>query len=515
MTIVAPAVQNGEPQQQQRQDEPTKKPKIIIIGAGTCGLRAAEVLIKAGCEVVVLEARDRIGGRIATSSKLGLPLDLGANWIHGNQGNPIISLAEQANSSYSATALDDTIVYAPDGTLLPKRLGEELITEMWDIFDDGIEYSGREFDRIKPNISFMEYYKERVENRVPGTEKEGGEGGEQMRVWQMQIVEILGGIVAMGIHKQDLKNLHLEKPIPGENLFLSSTYGPVMELMAATVLQNKCLELNMPVERVDTIYTPSGPLHRVCTKDGSTYEAEGVLVTIPLGALKQDRVEFNPPMPEKMRQAIKHLGYGSLEKTYITFPRAFWNNGPSYFIFLAPEYATVTNPDRVAITAISLAHLPPPYDQPTLLFYTHSDISKRLTDILQTEAPKEAKARILEFFEPYFSKLPGYDSSDAGCVPVDLISTNWLNDEYAGNGSYTNFPVGLVDGSEDIRVIRRGEEGRRLWFCGEHTAPLLGLASVSGAYWAGERAGRRCLVEFGMMSAEEEREFWVETQEEE
>ena len=56
--------------------EPSKKLKVLVIGAGTCGLRAAEVLIQAGCEVKVLEARDRVGGRIATTTKLGLPLDL-------------------------------------------------------------------------------------------------------------------------------------------------------------------------------------------------------------------------------------------------------------------------------------------------------------------------------------------------------------------------------------------------------------------------------------------------------
>ncbi|KAF3932088.1 hypothetical protein ABW20_dc0106046 [Dactylellina cionopaga] len=494
MTIAEVAVQNG--------DQTARKPKIIVIGAGTSGLRAAEVLIQAGCEVQVLEARDRIGGRIATSSKLGLPLDLGANWIHGNQGNPIIEIAEKAGSSYSADELDDTAVFAPDGTLLSKRLGEELVTKMWDYFEDGIGYSKQNFDAIKPNISFVEYYKERIRKEQDVGEKEKG--------YQMQIVELLGGIVAMNIEKQDFKNLHMEEPIPGENLFLSSTYGPVMGLMAKTVLQSGSLQLNMPVAQVETVNAPSGPLHTVYTKDGSAYNAEGVLVTIPLGALKQDRVKFDPPIPEKMRQSIKHLGYGSLEKTYITFPQAFWMDRASYFVFIAPGYAQSTNKEQTSLAAISLAHLPQPHNQPTLLFYTHSDISKQITDILQTEPPETARKRILEFFQPYFSKLPNYSPEDPSCVPVDFISTNWLNDEYAGNGSYTNFPVGLVDGVEDIRTIREGVPGQRLWFCGEHTAPLLGLASVSGAYWSGEITARRCLMEFGMMSEEEERSLMME-----
>ncbi|RVD81497.1 uncharacterized protein DFL_009361 [Arthrobotrys flagrans] len=468
--------------------KPSKKPKVLVIGAGTCGLRAAEVLIRAGCEVKVLEARDRVGGRIATTTRLGLPLDLGANWIHGNVGNPIIAIAEKVNSSYSIDELDDTIVFAPDGSLLPKRLGDEVVTKMWDYFDEGITYSAQNMPTIQPNVSFMEYYKSKI------AAEEGW--NEERRTYQLQIADLLGSIVATEIGKQDFRNLHMEEPIPGENLFLSSTYGPVMDLMAETVLkEDGCLELNRPVERVETVRVGGeGQVQRVYTKDGEVYTADAVLCSIPLGSLKQDRVKFDPPIPEKIRQSIKHLGYGSLEKTYITFPKAFWMDGPSYFIFLADSTAS----DRKTTAAISLAHIAPPHNQPTLLFYTHGATSKHLTSILQFSSPQESRSKILSFFHPYISKLPNYSPSNPDCVPRDYVSTNWLNDEYAGNGSYTNFPVGLVDGVEDVKVIEEGVEGWRVWFCGEHTAPLLGLASVSGAYWAGERAARRCLGAFGM-----------------
>ncbi|KAF3124713.1 hypothetical protein TWF703_011219 [Orbilia oligospora] len=469
--------------------EPSKKPKVLIIGAGTCGLRAAEVLIQAGYEVKVLEARDRVGGRIATTTKIGLPLDLGANWIHGNVGNPIIAIAEKANSSYSVDELDDTVVFASDGSLLPKRLGDDVVTKMWDYFDEGITYSAQNMATIQPNISFMEYYKSKIAS------EEGWD--EERQAYQLQVADLLGSIVATEINKQDFRNLHMEEPIPGENLFLSSTYGPVMDLMAQTVLkEDGCLELNKPVERVETVLTAdSGPVHSVYTKDGEVYTADAVLCSIPLGSLKQDRIKFDPPMPEKIRQSIKHLGYGSLEKTYITFPKAFWMDGPSYFIFLADS----TTSDHKTMAAISLAHITPPHNQPTLLFYTHGSTSKYITSILQfSSSPQESRSKILQFFQPYISKLPNYSPTNPDCIPRDYVATNWLNDEYAGNGSYTNFPVGLMDGVEDVRVIEEGIEEKRLWFCGEHTAPLLGLASVSGAYWAGEVAAKRCLRAFGV-----------------
>lgn len=98
---------------------------------------------------------------------------------------------------------------ASDGTVLPKRIGDEVITRMWDYFEEGIEYSDRNFDDIKMNVSFVDYYNAKVEEDIKD---------ETRREYQTQIVELLGGIVATEIGKQDLRNLHLEKPIPGGKL---------------------------------------------------------------------------------------------------------------------------------------------------------------------------------------------------------------------------------------------------------------------------------------------------------
>lgn len=69
---------------------------VIIIGAGAAGLAAARSLVDEGKDVTVVEARDRIGGRVWTDTTFGLPLDLGASWIHGVSGNPLTTLADEA-----------------------------------------------------------------------------------------------------------------------------------------------------------------------------------------------------------------------------------------------------------------------------------------------------------------------------------------------------------------------------------------------------------------------------------
>jgi polyamine oxidase len=70
----------------------------VAVGAGAAGLAAAHQLAVSGVDVRVLEARDRVGGRVWTDSSLGVPVDLGASWIHGVSGNPLTSLANDIDA---------------------------------------------------------------------------------------------------------------------------------------------------------------------------------------------------------------------------------------------------------------------------------------------------------------------------------------------------------------------------------------------------------------------------------
>ncbi len=98
--------------------------KIVIIGAGIAGLGAANELNSEGCDVTVLEAKDKVGGRIDTDNKtwLGIAIDKHASWIHGIDGNPIMTFAEKFNlatvpSSYDCYGKNlNLITYDVNGT---------------------------------------------------------------------------------------------------------------------------------------------------------------------------------------------------------------------------------------------------------------------------------------------------------------------------------------------------------------------------------------------------------------
>ena len=84
---------------------------VLVIGAGIAGLAAARKLKNNGFNVIVLEAQDKIGGRLRTNRSLGIAFDEGASWIHGVNGNPISTLAQEAGMTTYFTDNDSFVCY--------------------------------------------------------------------------------------------------------------------------------------------------------------------------------------------------------------------------------------------------------------------------------------------------------------------------------------------------------------------------------------------------------------------
>jgi hypothetical protein len=192
-------------------------------------------------------------------------------------------------------------------------------------------------------------------------------------------------------------------------------------------------------------------------------------------------------------------------QVYITFPKAFWVSPgcegrtiEGFCQWLAPTYAPM-NPKRWNQEVVEMATLQEGTSHPTLLFYTYGDESIFLTgELSKLDAKEKRDAFLQEFFQPYYSRLPHYSESSPDCQPLGFVATNWSHDELAGGGSYANFQVGLEDGDNDIKTMREGLPACGLWFAGEHTAPFVGLATATGAYWSGGAVARRIVETHGM-----------------
>lgn len=256
---------------------------------------------------------------------------------------------------------------------------------------------------------------------------------------------------------------------------------------------------------------------KVKTTDNQIYEFDELILTTPLGWLKQNLQVFHPPLPPRLTTAIQSIGYGCLEKVYISFPKAFWlepdapskNNNDNRTVkgfcqWLSPSYASSTNPSRWTNEIVELGSIDPSVAHPTLLFYIYGAESEYVTSkvrSLSSGADKndsqEAESFLYEFFKPYYSLLPSYNPSDPDCQPSGYLATDWLHDDLAGNGSYCNFQVGLKEGDKDILAMRHGVPEEGIWMAGEHTATFVALGTVTGAYWSGEDVARRVAEGFG------------------
>lgn len=107
----------------------TSATNIVIVGAGVSGLTVAQTLWDADYDVTVLEARDRIGGRVWTNTTLGRPLDMGASWIHGVHGNPLSDLAAQMGIETVPTP-ETFVTRDGDGRLIPEEEAPDWLDEV-------------------------------------------------------------------------------------------------------------------------------------------------------------------------------------------------------------------------------------------------------------------------------------------------------------------------------------------------------------------------------------------------
>lgn len=142
-----------------------QRPRAVVIGAGAAGLAAAKALKSGGFEVVVLEARDRIGGRVWTDRRFGAAVELGAGEIHGQEGNPLTKLAQQWGLPTTATRRDLFQFFDRQGSAISSLRVIESLNAFSALLESSRRYSGAQpidlslhqaFKAVRPDFEDQE-----------------------------------------------------------------------------------------------------------------------------------------------------------------------------------------------------------------------------------------------------------------------------------------------------------------------------------------------------------------------
>ncbi|RSM09521.1 hypothetical protein CEP52_004033 [Fusarium oligoseptatum] len=263
------------------------KPHVAVVGAGLAGLRCADILLQHGFRVTVIEARNRVGGRLHQEVlPNGRLADVGPNWIHGTKDNPMLDLAKQTNTAVGSWDLT-SCVFDEDGELFSVEDGEKYSDVMWQIVQDAFKHSNNSSQDIDPKESLHDFFVQKVAEKIPDTEKDF----ERKRNIVMQISELWGAFVGSPIYRQSLKFFWLEECIEGENLFCAGTYKKVLDAVAKPAIEGAEIKFQTKVERISYRTDPEDKA-KVQVHGGQTLEFDEVVVTAPLGWLKTKSGRF-------------------------------------------------------------------------------------------------------------------------------------------------------------------------------------------------------------------------------
>jgi monoamine oxidase len=199
---------------------------------------------------------------------------------------------------------------------------------------------------------------------------------------------------------------------------------------------------------------------------GESWEADAVVITVPVGVLARGDIEFAPPLPAPQAAAIGRMRMGLLNKVYLQFPRTFW---PERWDFVA-VYA---DPPPLCYAMLNLARY---QNRPALIGFTSGAMAREIERL----SDEEVVSRVMGNLRTTF----GAD------IPVPSVTrvTRWGADPYA-YGSYSFLPVGATVRDRD--QLAQPVAGT-LYFAGEATHRD-DPATVHGAYWSGERAARQLI----------------------
>jgi monoamine oxidase len=269
---------------------------VIVVGAGAAGLTLARALHDDGVDVIVLEARDRIGGRVHTAHVGDAWLDLGAAWLHGDRGHPMADFA-------AATGYPTTTDRVPWSHVYDEATGGTNTDAWWRAMEDAMDSFARDLPELRSALGDGASV---ADGRDRWLDQHFPDDDLDRRLAAFGIDQYIVGLeYGCPSSLQSLEWVWREEGVlPGGDQLPIGGYGPLIEALA----------------------------------EGETYAGSHVVVTAPLGVLRSGAIEFDPPLPSAYTQAIDRLDTGNLEKVVLSWDSAWWD-GSTTFVAAAEDGA--------------------------------------------------------------------------------------------------------------------------------------------------------------------------------
>ncbi|TQN72946.1 putative polyamine oxidase 4 [Colletotrichum shisoi] len=449
----------------------------IIIGAGWSGAVAARELATKDRKVLVLEARDRVGGRASTWVKGDVKVDVGCSWIHGyKESNPARYIAQDLGVVAHLPKAAEGVVYGPSGRLSSSE-ADNLRASL------GAAQASAKLPHPPPSPSAS------LASALFGDDSAlTASSQKDLAAALARSLEIPLGLK---LEKASLKWAGWETI----TAFAGSDAAPEggYEALVNKVIDDakaKGAEVRLSTKIAGVSESGDGVV--VTDAQGNKFIATTAISTIPLGTLKTlPESTFNPALPPRLQEAIKGTHVGVLEKLLLQYSTAWWPEADSAgsYTFLPSSKKPFTGsstPTEIfeASTLVCANFASPslPGSSPTLLTY----LSETPATALLRFDPNEVAAAYHKFLVSRFKP------SSEPPQPSETSLTNWLTDEFS-RGATTTPSIVSENGERsplDFQELGRPVWGGKLGFAGEHTE-MENRGSVAGAVISGYREAER------------------------
>jgi monoamine oxidase len=413
------------------------KKRVAVIGGGVAGLSAASTLVRMGCKVILLEAKNHLGGRIHTKQVGHLPIELGAEFLYGE--SQTITNAIQAAGLSTHTIAEDCRLFEA-GHLKHANFPDKVGKIIHDVNVHQTDCSFEEFLEIQ-NLNIAD--REEAVGFVEGFHAAQGRC-----------------ISAHSLRRGQYAARQMPGTKPGR---INEGYGALVNFLEREIRAHGGKFLtNAPVEKVSW-----QPGHmEIMFHHGDReilIQADAAVITLPLGVLKAGTVEFQPPLTAK-REAIEQLQFGNVVKVVFEFGERWW---PDFgFIFALDEVFPIWWADPRGSILTGWAGGPK-------------------ADMLLEYSPAQLKQFGLKTLALLFPE-------HAGTIPAQFVSAhtfNWAQDPCT-RGAFSHLPVNGLD----LPKLLGAPIADTLFFAGEATVTDAQTGTVFGAFETGLRAGRELLA---------------------